>query len=490
MVSFNSAFVYGAAFFTFAFAIIFFLSRIWADRFYPAEESFQYRKRYLYASGLFLGCALYMVGQASLEYARNLDRSLIFFWHRFQHVGLFIALFYWPLIVADYAKIRINRYFFRSTAVLGVGLGFLTIFTNLFIDNKLTVFNGWAWQGREAETYLLFQLWALLVLILVPMFFIRSSLKKIQKKREVLLVIFGSLTAGITAVYDMIGTFLPNPLFNNISIFSYGIIVMCFSFTYEMTREGIRTSGKLLKANITIREQEQALVESTRFELTGKLASGIVHDLRNVFSIISLGNTNLVNYSRKLQEQEVCRDIQEVLDLQGHSIDVAGFFLENLNHFAKGDIVVDFSERFLAREPLVDLSRMLQAKFKKFKIVFSIDVSERCILRGNRSHFTQTFLNLMLNSIEAIGENGGISVRCGVKDENTAIFSFTDSGPGIPEEARESVFEFLYSTKQGGSGIGLYITRKVVEKNRGTIRVTDSAPGCVFEVTWPAWQNG
>jgi len=488
MVSFNSIFVFASAFFTLAFSVIFFLSRTWADRFFPSRIPGWHRGRYLYAAGLLFGCTIYLLGQAALEYARNSGKELVFFWHRFQHLGLFVALFYWPLLVANYARVRVNRLLLWGGAVLGIGLSFCTIFTSLFIEDRLRLMNGWARQGEEGPLYLFFQVWALAVLIVVLMVFYQNRRKKMQTNREVLLVVTGSLIAAITALYDMLGTFLPVQFFNKVSIFSYGIVIMCFIFSYEMSRETIRTSGKLVRANITIKKQEQLLVESTRFELVGKLASGIVHDLRNVFSIVLLGNSNLVNYAARLPELEVSADIKEVLELQGKSIDIAGFLLENLSHFARGDIVVDMTERFLALDALNELARLLDARLKKQKVVFQLDVSKECTLKGNRGHFTQAILNLLLNAIEVIHGPGTISIRSESAGEQKACFYFSDSGPGIPQEQRAQVFDFLFSTKESGSGIGLFITKKIVEKNRGSIRVTDSAPGCTFELLWPSWR--
>jgi signal transduction histidine kinase len=97
--------------------------------------------------------------------------------------------------------------------------------------------------------------------------------------------------------------------------------------------------------------------------------------------------------------------------------------------------------------------------------------------------------NLLLNAIQATPAGG--SVRVEARTEDTSLFvAVTDSGPGVPPEQRERIWEPFYTTKQRGTGLGLAIVRKRVEEVGGHARLAPSRPGegARFELTLPLRQ--
>jgi two-component system NtrC family sensor kinase len=90
----------------------------------------------------------------------------------------------------------------------------------------------------------------------------------------------------------------------------------------------------------------------------------------------------------------------------------------------------------------------------------------------------QAVMNLTANSVDAVGEHGTITIRCG-KEDDRYVVSVADTGPGIPESIRQRIFEPFFTTKPVGSGtgLGLSITYSIVEKHRGTIDVDCPAEG-------------
>lgn len=99
--------------------------------------------------------------------------------------------------------------------------------------------------------------------------------------------------------------------------------------------------------------------------------------------------------------------------------------------------------------------------------------------------FRQIVLNLVRNAVDAVGEHGTITVetRAGV---DRAVLEVADDGPGIPPEDRERIFEFGFSTKPGGSGLGLPTVQRLAAEMGGSVSV-DRIPdrGTVFRVTFP-----
>jgi len=91
------------------------------------------------------------------------------------------------------------------------------------------------------------------------------------------------------------------------------------------------------------------------------------------------------------------------------------------------------------------------------------------------SQFQQLFLNLLLNSIQAMPQGGELKVNTGEEDGQVKIV-FSDTGKGIPPEIRGKIFDPFFTTRKEGSGLGLSIVHKVVENHQGKIEV-DSKKG-------------
>jgi signal transduction histidine kinase len=87
----------------------------------------------------------------------------------------------------------------------------------------------------------------------------------------------------------------------------------------------------------------------------------------------------------------------------------------------------------------------------------------------------QALLNLLQNSLEAVGEGGRIHLS-GKKDKNDYIVEVLDDGPGIPPEQRNKIFNLYYTTKSNGTGMGLPIVYQIVRAHGGEVSV-ESRPG-------------
>jgi signal transduction histidine kinase len=99
----------------------------------------------------------------------------------------------------------------------------------------------------------------------------------------------------------------------------------------------------------------------------------------------------------------------------------------------------------------------------------------------------QVMMNLMLNGIEAMEESGGeLSVTSRVAPDGGVTICVSDTGPGLPTEHSEQIFETFFSTKPQGSGMGLSISRSIVDSHGGRLWATANAGrGATFHVTLP-----
>jgi signal transduction histidine kinase len=111
------------------------------------------------------------------------------------------------------------------------------------------------------------------------------------------------------------------------------------------------------------------------------------------------------------------------------------------------------------------------------------------VFKGDDHQLEQVFVNVLLNAIEAMGFEGTLTVSTGLSGEdapgqlregsgpaNWFSIRISDTGVGIPAENLETIFEPFFTTKHNGTGLGLPVTRRIIEEHRGTIRV-ESRPG-------------
>jgi signal transduction histidine kinase len=107
--------------------------------------------------------------------------------------------------------------------------------------------------------------------------------------------------------------------------------------------------------------------------------------------------------------------------------------------------------------------------------------------RFDPEQLTQVLMNLLLNAVEAAGKDGTVQIRVAKRDATIGI-EVRDSGPGLSDEQKEHLFEAFYTTKDGGTGLGLAVSRELATGMGGTLHYRDNGPGATFEIELP--QNG
>ncbi len=106
---------------------------------------------------------------------------------------------------------------------------------------------------------------------------------------------------------------------------------------------------------------------------------------------------------------------------------------------------------------------------------------------ADRVQLQQVFMNLMLNAIEAMKDTGGeLTIRSRLNSEGQLIIPLSDTGVGLPAESTERIFDAFHTTKPQGTGMGLAITRSIVESHGGRVWATpNQGAGAIFHFTLP-----
>ncbi len=113
------------------------------------------------------------------------------------------------------------------------------------------------------------------------------------------------------------------------------------------------------------------------------------------------------------------------------------------------------------------------------------------LIKGDKDKLKQVFLNLLKNAIDAM-EPGGRLVIENTLSENQAEITITDNGCGIPEESREKIFSPFFTTKRHGTGLGLNISKSIIEDHDSSSLTlkSEEGKGTTFKVTLPLFSAG
>ncbi|GAC1469724.1 MAG: HAMP domain-containing sensor histidine kinase [Isosphaeraceae bacterium] len=218
-------------------------------------------------------------------------------------------------------------------------------------------------------------------------------------------------------------------------------------------------------------EENQRL--RTLYAEIAELAGGFAHEIRNPLSTMAL---NLDLLAEEFEHPESAREkrVYQKIERLRHESRRLQNILENFLRFARAqELRLESADLNVVIEDVRDFYEP-QAMAQAIVIRNQYE-HELPKMRLDVELFRQALLNLFINARQAMPEGGELLLRTW-SDGSWNVLEVTDTGLGMSEEVRARVFEAFYSTRSGGSGLGLPTTRKIVEAHGGTIRVR-SEPG-------------
>ncbi len=214
-----------------------------------------------------------------------------------------------------------------------------------------------------------------------------------------------------------------------------------------------------------------------------QLAGGLAHEIRNPLSTLSL---NLDLLAEDFHDAETPRDrrVQQRVERLKREVQRLYDILENFLRFAR------VQELKLSPTDLNALVDELRDFYEPQASTQGIVVRTYCApdlppLALDADLLKQALLNLMLNAEHAMPEGGELIVTTR-RDGDFIVLDVTDTGIGMTEEVRSRIFDPFFSTRPGGSGLGLPTTRKIIEAHHGTVEVrSEPGKGSQFSLRLP-----
>jgi signal transduction histidine kinase len=139
-------------------------------------------------------------------------------------------------------------------------------------------------------------------------------------------------------------------------------------------------------------------------------------------------------------------------------------------------------------EIIREMVELLRAEANQYSVSIPTDlVADLPKITADRVQLQQVFMNLILNAIEAMKETGGVlTVKTQLSEDGQLLISVRDTGVGLPREKTEQIFDAFFTTKPQGSGMGLSISRSIIESHGGRLWATANHDrGATFQFTLP-----
>ncbi len=235
----------------------------------------------------------------------------------------------------------------------------------------------------------------------------------------------------------------------------------------------------LEEMRVSLRDARAEALRNERLTTIGRMASTITHDFRqpitSIYGYIQL--ITLPSADREMQQEFAQQIIKQIDRMQG--------MINELLDYSRGEYVLNKQEvqlsTFLER---VRQNFDLSASKQHIELVLKQDWDGTVQIDSGR--FERVLDNLIRNAMQAIKNDGLIKLSV-ARDGDTIAIEVQDTGPGIPEEIRENLFDaFVTHGKAGGTGLGLAVTKKVVEEHGGTISVaSEVGSGTTFTIRIP-----
>ena len=237
---------------------------------------------------------------------------------------------------------------------------------------------------------------------------------------------------------------------------------------------------------------DRALRVTEKLAAAGRLAATVAHEINNpleaITNLVYLAKTDLLNTGRVAEYLEMAsRELDRVAHITRQTL---GFYRDT-----------SLPSRFSVTQKLDDLLSLYERRFESRKITVVKQYDQNIEITALMGELRQAFSNLIGNAIDAMPGGGTLVVRArqthawnGAHRPGVRI-TILDTGHGIEPQHRKSLFQPFFTTKEDvGTGLGLWITRSIVEKHGGTIRVksktTPDAHGTAFSIFLPLDPSG
>jgi signal transduction histidine kinase len=236
------------------------------------------------------------------------------------------------------------------------------------------------------------------------------------------------------------------------------------------------------QAHHELEKSRENLLQAEKMALVGKLAAGMAHSIRNPFTSVKM---RLFSLNRTLELNAAQEEDFSVISQEIRHIDT---IVQNFLEFSRPPklMMQPVSPSAIVDNALQLLSHRLKSYAVEVQVTRPAPLPE---VLGDPEQLKEVLVNLIINACEEMKEGGTITLEerlFGQQPHQFAVLSLSDSGPGVPADLKEKVFQPFFTTKDEGTGLGLSIASRIVDEHGGRLSLENgSAGGATFMITLP-----
>ena len=237
-------------------------------------------------------------------------------------------------------------------------------------------------------------------------------------------------------------------------------------------------------------EQLQAdLAHTNRVSMLGELAASISHELKQPIAAAMANAQASLRWLKREQPDldQACRSVEAIVKDEARAADI----IDHLRSLYKK--TPPQRESVAVNEIIGEMVLLLRGEANEYAVSIRTDLAaDLPKITAERVQLQQVLMNLMLNGIEAMKETGGVlTVKTERSECGQLMISVSDTGVGLPAEKAAEIFNAFFTTKSQGSGMGLAISRSIVEAHGGRLWATSNdGRGATFHFALPAAPRG
>jgi len=240
----------------------------------------------------------------------------------------------------------------------------------------------------------------------------------------------------------------------------------------------------------SLKQQMRTMQRTEQLRMSGEIATGLAHEIKNPLAGIKISMEFLAQDSNlsEADREVLTKVIDEVRRIEVLLRGLLNFAKPPVPHFAPAKInhIIDICIMFSVRAP----SHPAFSETKEVMVVKNFDDNIPTIM-ADQLQLQQVLLNLLLNAIDAMPGGGTLTINttCNV-DKSSIRIVISDSGQGISNKDMNKIFQPFFTTKSRGTGMGLAITRRIIEEHGGSINVSSEyGRGTTFTIVLPVEQT-
>ncbi|WP_052307727.1 histidine kinase N-terminal domain-containing protein [Bacillus timonensis] len=244
-------------------------------------------------------------------------------------------------------------------------------------------------------------------------------------------------------------------------------------FSYYAVSRYTEMKEKQLQEKIQYIDQSH----QERLTILGQMASTFVHEFRNPLTAV-IGFVKLIGNDNP--------DIK-YLDIISHELNQLNYKISQFLHVSKKELVEKNENEISLLDLFTEITEFIYASILDGDVKVHIDIESNIHMVVNEDEIRQVLLNILMNSIDALKlrETDRTILIKGQHIDEQIIVSVSNNGPAIPKESLDTIFEPFYTTKEFGTGIGLFVCKKIIEKHGGTISCSSDSNVTEFKIILP-----